>query len=109
MRKTNMQALKKQYDRVQLRHVRPDNHTGATVAIVVKDNIAYVGYSLCHDADQFDRKKGRNIAIGRAIALYNRSGAENGKFGAFAIPAEGVEPAALMETAVEQVLAPLYE
>lgn len=106
MRKANVQALKKQYDRVQIRHIRPDNRTGATVAILVSGEKAFVGYSLCHDNDQFDRKKGRNIAIGRATFLFNNQTTE--KFGMFEINAAGVEAADLMEKAVEQVLAPLY-
>jgi len=106
MRKANVMVLKEKFDRVQLRHIRPDNKTGATVAILVSGEKAFVGYSLCHDNDQFDRKKGRNIAIGRAQHLFNNQTIE--KFGMFEINAAGIEPAALMEIAVEQVLAPLY-
>ena len=41
--------------------------TGKTIAVIREGNIAFVGISKCNnDCDQFNKKIGRTIAIGRA-------------------------------------------
>lgn len=70
MKKSNLTKLKSQFDKVYLKHVRPDNQTGTTIAILVKGSDAFVGVSRCHVGDQFNREIGRNISLGRALSLF---------------------------------------
>jgi len=69
MKNTNIDTLKKKIDKVHLKHIRPTPDTATTIAILVKDKVAYVGVSKCHEGDQFNREIGRNIAFGRALSL----------------------------------------
>ena len=55
------------------RHVgadgRPTPKGGRTQAIISdsSDNVVCSGYAFCSDKDSFNRKIGRNIALGRAL------------------------------------------
>ena len=40
---------------------------GITVAILEHNNNVYMGYSFCSNKDQFCKKTGRRIALGRAM------------------------------------------
>src|SRR5271157_442303 len=48
--------------------------SGVTVAVIWDGNDRYMGVSECSDNDQFSRKKGRTIAIGRAQHIRNPRG-----------------------------------
>ena len=47
---------------------------GATVCHIENDQreVLATGYSFCSEEDQFNKKLGRQIALGRAIAEFNR-------------------------------------
>jgi hypothetical protein len=46
-----------------------------TTAILKIDGKYNIGYSICNELDQFSKKKGRVISLGRAFKMY-----ENKKF-----------------------------
>lgn len=49
-----------------VRHPNTDNIIGCVVAVKTNDGVK-LGFSQCNPKDQFDRKKGREIAIQRAL------------------------------------------
>lgn len=76
MRKTNLEELNKQFDRVALKHMVGEGKkgpAGATIAVLHKGDHRYVGISACSSKDQFNRRIGRKIALGRALHLFKLS------------------------------------
>jgi hypothetical protein len=69
MKNQELENLKKQFDVVKLFHKRDGDKR--SIAILVKGNAAFVGVSKCVSEDMFSRKRGRQIAIGRALLAYN--------------------------------------
>lgn len=67
--KTNLETLKKQFDRVLLKHdnTPTKSSNGKTIAVLWKGDERFVGVSECSDKDQFSRKKGRLVALSRAL------------------------------------------
>lgn len=73
MKKTNLDSLKKQFDKVYLKHIRSEDFkTATTIGILVKDGTVFVGVSKCHEGDQFSREIGRNISLGRALDMVDK-------------------------------------
>jgi len=70
--KIDMKTLKSQFDKVLLKHEKGENNMGGrtTVALVKGDDV-FGGVAMCFETDQFDRAKGRQIAIGRALHAYH--------------------------------------
>jgi hypothetical protein len=62
----NVSDLKQGFDRVEIKHFNSKTYKATHVALV-KNSTVYVGTSKCHGDDQFNRKLGREIAIGRAM------------------------------------------
>lgn len=92
MNKTSLEVLKKQFDKVYIRYIRPNDQTGTTIGLLVKGNEAFVGISKCHEGDQFSKEIGRNIALGRALTLYNFPNADYQQANCFIVPFEGQMP-----------------
>lgn len=65
----SLENLKQQFDRVALKHIMEED-TPRTIAVLSKGNERFVGISYCHDNDQFNRRRGREIAINRALHQY---------------------------------------
>jgi hypothetical protein len=108
MKNIKIETLKKQFDKVYLRYIRPNAQIGTTIGLIVKGNEAFVGISKCHEGDQFNKEIGRNIALGRAIALHNFPNADYNGANCFIIPFKGQAPTneqigKLIETLVEQL------
>lgn len=55
-----------------VRHPNTNNIIGCVVAVNTADGVKF-GFSQCNPKDQFNRKKGRNIAIQRALIGSNVS------------------------------------
>ena len=70
----NLNTLREQFDRVTLKHCI-NLEEPKTIAILAKGDYRYVGISYCHANDQFSRKRGREIALSRAL---HRFQVENG-------------------------------
>lgn len=51
---------------------------GNTVAILVKDDMIFIGEAVCSPEDQFNKKIGRELALSRAILKY-RAWSDNQK------------------------------
>ena len=67
-KKFDMNELKKQFDKIYIRHEKgEDGKGGRSEAILVKDGNVFGGVSLCHGEDQFNKSLGRQVAIGRAL------------------------------------------
>lgn len=47
--------------------------TGRTIAVIWDGDLRYVGISHCSRQDQFSRKRGRQIAIGRARVMMDKN------------------------------------
>lgn len=63
-----IENLKKQFDKVVIKHYKNTHkYNGKTVAVLWKGTERYVGISECGKDDQFSRKKGRMIALSRAV------------------------------------------
>lgn len=103
MKNTNIETLKKQFDKVHLKHFRqPNDQTGATIAILVKGDTAYVGASICHAGDQFSKEIGRNISFGRALSLIEKG--DSRSFTAFTLPYNADSTSETLMQAAEAVL-----
>ena len=108
MKKSNLAKLKSQFDKVYLRHIRPNAQIGTTIGVLVKGNDAFVGISKCHEGDQFNKEIGRNISLGRALTLHDFPNASYSGANCFIVPFEGQAPSneqlgKLIETLVEQL------
>ena len=63
---SSLRQIKEQFERVIIKY------TKKSCEVMVVDGLkVYVGSSKCHDNDQFNRKLGRAIALGRAMHAYN--------------------------------------
>jgi len=64
MKAPNIEELKEKYDVIikHLRRAKPE----ATCAILIKDKKVYAGRAECSGKDQFSKKIGRDVALGRA-------------------------------------------
>ena len=62
----NVNDLKQGFDRVEIVHFNSETYKATHVALVKNDTV-YVGTSKCHEDDQFNRRRGREIAVGRAM------------------------------------------
>lgn len=103
MKNCRIETLKKQFDKVHLKHFRqPSDQTGATIAILVKGDTAYVGASICHAGDQFSKEIGRNISFGRALSLMEKG--ESRSFTAFTLPVDASSNSESLMKAAESVL-----
>lgn len=101
MKHPDLNELRKQFDKVVLRHfTKPDNSEfGAfqegktwfgTRAALVKGDIVYVGLARCDMRDKFNRRLGRSIALGRAIRAMSRTNSLTARKGEIRREAEGV-------------------
>ena len=77
MKRANLDELKSVFDRVFIKHhtennppIMPGTMKAMTCVALVKGNKIYIGISACDFHDQFSRKKGSLIAIGRAMHEY---------------------------------------
>lgn len=102
MKKTNLETLKTQFDKVHLKHIRPNHQVGTTIAILVKGDVGYVGISKCHEGDQFSREIGRNISFGRALSLVQDE-AKKADSTRFVLSVQGKSSEELMQS-VEEVI-----
>lgn len=66
------EVLKQHFDKVVLKHYTTGLYKG-TKAALVKGNQVFLGTSLCVQEDQFNRRVGRLIALGRALHAYQVS------------------------------------
>lgn len=62
----NIDDLKAGFDLVKIKHFNSEHYKGTHVALV-KDGKVFVGVAKCHVKDQFNRKLGLKISLGRAI------------------------------------------
>lgn len=74
-----LDTMRRLFDRVSLMHCinLPNKYrgTGVTFACVTINNMNYFGVAFCGKKDQFSRKMGREIALGRAVKAYmNKEG-----------------------------------
>lgn len=99
-------ALKSKFDKVFVRHERTESGFGGrTVVHLVKDEHVFIGYALCHNDDQFNRHKGRQIAIGRALHAFGvhagdkdaRDTGENSGIGYLVYKTEGSKPEVIID------------
>lgn len=61
-------AIEGLYSYVNIRYIRTRRKTPyGCMAWVSKDNVSYVGISYCIPTDRFNKQRGRNIAVGRAL------------------------------------------
>ena len=68
----NFEKLKELFDgRVVLKHYKPtETESGYTLgALIYKDRV-FIGISRCHELDQFNRRLGREMALGRAFIAF---------------------------------------
>jgi hypothetical protein len=71
-KKINLETLKSQFDKVMLKHERGEGGKGGrTTATLVKGGDCFGGTAFCFANDQFNRVRGRQIALGRALHAYN--------------------------------------
>lgn len=61
-----LEELKSTFDLVTVKHLRSNTYQGTHVALV-KDGKVFIGISKCHRKDQFNKRLGLKIAIGRAM------------------------------------------
>lgn len=65
------QELKDQFDKVVVKHHKTEGSLyRATHAALVKGTTVYIGVSICDEEDQFNRRVGKAIALGRAFYGY---------------------------------------
>lgn len=51
-------------------YIRDNNNNPRGVAVAVRDNDqVFYGYSLCNKKDRYDKTRGMNIAVNRALAV----------------------------------------
>lgn len=62
----NVADLKQGFDKVEIVHFNSETYKGTHAALIKGDKV-YVGFAKCHEDDQFNRKRGREIALGRAM------------------------------------------
>lgn len=101
MKKSNLDTLKKQFDKVYLKHIREDK-SAITVAILVKDNQGFVGASKCHEGDNFNREIGRNVSLGRALSLAEDNTKEQSST-RFLLNIAGLEHDVVLNNALEAI------
>ena len=65
---SSLKRLKEKFDRVIIKYTDK-----SCEVLIVKGLEAYLGRSKCHESDNFDRKLGRTIALGRAEFAYKIS------------------------------------
>jgi hypothetical protein len=46
--------------------------TGHTICVIMRDGKIFHGSALCSDGDQFEFKRGRQLAMERALEVYSR-------------------------------------
>ena len=77
MKTPNVDTLKETFDQVYLKHHIDHENTaelaGMTCAALVKGNTVFIGVSLCDSRDNFNRTRGRQIALGRALYEYRKA------------------------------------
>ena len=77
MKNKDVVELRKEFDKVIIKHFRPENPSAenpqGTMAILQKDGLFHVGVARCDHRDQFNRRRGRLIALGRAYQNYRLS------------------------------------
>ena len=101
MKKSSLDALKTQFDKVYLKHIREDK-SALTVAILVKGDKAYVGASKCHEGDNFNREIGRNVSLGRALSLSKDLKKEQSST-RFVLPVAGPEYEVILSSALDMI------
>lgn len=64
-----LEELQKTFDKVKLQHfVKPfDRRNGKTIAVLFDGAKRHVGIAECSRKDCYSKKKGRQIALGRAL------------------------------------------
>lgn len=67
----NLQELRNTFDKVVLKHHK-DSANPRTVAAIVDGNFVFIGVAKCFETDQFNRRLGREIAVGRALRAHRR-------------------------------------
>jgi len=68
-----VRELRKKFDRVVVRHYREKDGDQFTHAAVVTGTDIFIGISRCDKRDQFCKRIGRSIALGRAIHEFHES------------------------------------
>ncbi len=68
MKELKLDELKLQFDRVKLFHSKEQ---ARSIAVFIKGDVAYVGVAKCATGDDFSKRRGRQIALGRAMFAYN--------------------------------------
>jgi hypothetical protein len=63
----NLETLRKQFVRIKIRHYNTSEYRATHVALVDDKGVVYIGISLVNPQDQFSRKRGIDIACGRAL------------------------------------------
>lgn len=61
-----LDVVKQGFDRIQVKHLRSATYQATHVGLVKGDKV-FVGIAKCHKTDQFNKKMGIKIALGRAI------------------------------------------
>jgi hypothetical protein len=62
----NIDSLKEGFEQIKIKHHRSPAYQ-ATHAALVKDGKVFVGIAKCHGKDQFNKKLGIKISVGRAM------------------------------------------
>jgi len=71
-KRIDLDKLKTQFDKVMLKHERGEGGKGGrTTATLVKGDDCFCGTAFCFAGDQFNRVRGRQIAIGRALHAFS--------------------------------------
>jgi hypothetical protein len=72
--RSTVQELKKKFKAVFLHYTKKEDGTVKTTAFLVEENAVHVGVSLFSNrGDQFNKSRGRQMALGRAEHAYNVS------------------------------------
>lgn len=66
----HIDELKKTFKQVKVKHFNSETYKGTHVALVTEENKVFVGIAKCNPRDQFNRRIGRDIAVGRAFKLW---------------------------------------
>lgn len=64
-----LDQIKNTFDKVKLKHFNEpfNRRNGKTIAVIFEGENRYVGIAECGRKDAYSKKKGRGIALGRAL------------------------------------------
>ena len=63
---TNIESLKEGFEQIKIKHFNSETYKG-THAALVKEGKVFLGIAKCNPKDQFNRRLGREISLGRAL------------------------------------------